>query len=119
MRVMTILIAVLLCHLAGPAQEQKPFPPTAPPPADASFRARTSAEILMQRDHVTKWPAENPDQKNPMWWDHMMNDVFLPGHAKKYGCGLADVRGQWLEYLKANTLEPKALLKDDVHLNDQ
>lgn len=82
------------------------------------IRTRTTAEILMQRDHVTKWPVENPDQKNPMWWDHMMNDVFLPGHAKKYGCGLADVRGQWLEYLKSNGLEPKALLKDDVHLNE-
>lgn len=82
------------------------------------IRTRTTAEILMQLDHVTKWPVEKPEQKDPMWWDHMMNDVFLPGHAKKYGCGLADVRGQWLEYLKAHSLEPKALLKDDVHLND-
>ena len=82
------------------------------------IRTRTTAEILMQRDHVTKWPVEKPEQKDPMWWDHMMNDVFLPDFAKKYGCGLADVRGQWLSYLKANSLEPKALLKDDVHLND-
>lgn len=82
------------------------------------IRTRTTAEILLQRDHVTKWPVENPEQKDPMWWDHMMNDVFLPDYAKKYGCGLADVRGQWLSYLKANALEPKALLKDDVHLND-
>ena len=82
------------------------------------IRTRTTAEILMQRDHVTKWPVENPEQKDPMWWDHMMNDVFLPQYAKKYGCGLADVRGQWLAYLKANGLEPKALLKDDVHLNE-
>jgi hypothetical protein len=82
------------------------------------LRTRTTAEILMQRDHVTKWPVENPDQKNPLWWDHMMNDVFLPQLAKKYGCGLADVRGQWLDYLKAHSLEPKALLSDDVHLND-
>jgi hypothetical protein len=82
------------------------------------IRTRTSAEVLMQRDHVTKWPVENPEQKDPMWWDHMMNDVFLPQYAKKYGCGLADVRGQWLAYLKANGLEPKALLKDDVHLNE-
>jgi hypothetical protein len=82
------------------------------------LRTRTTAEILMQRDHVTKWPVENPDQKHPLWWDHMMNNVFLPQLAKKYGCGLADVRGQWLEYLKAQSLEPKALLSDDVHLND-
>ncbi|HUR38926.1 MAG TPA: SGNH/GDSL hydrolase family protein [Planctomycetota bacterium] len=81
------------------------------------IRSRTTSEILIQRDHVTKWPVEKPEQKDPMWWDHMMNDVFLPDYAKKYGCGLADVRGQWLAYLKANALEPKALLSDDVHLN--
>jgi hypothetical protein len=82
------------------------------------IRTRTTAEILMQRDHVTKWPVEKPEQEDPMWWDHMMNEVFLPDFAKKYGCGLADVRGQWLSYLRANRLEPKALVKDDVHLND-
>jgi hypothetical protein len=83
------------------------------------IRTRTTAEVLIQRDHVgAQWPVENPDQKNPMWWDHMMNNVFLPDYARKYGCGLADVRGAWLSYLKSNRLEPKALLSDDVHLND-
>ncbi|MBW3624340.1 MAG: SGNH/GDSL hydrolase family protein, partial [Armatimonadetes bacterium] len=85
-----------------------------------NIRSRTTAEVLMQRDHVTKWPPENPDtqQDKGFWWDHMMNNVFLPDIAKKYGAGLADVRGEWLAYLKANRLEPKALLSDDVHLND-
>src|SRR5258708_4756409 len=35
------------------------------------IRTRTTAEILMQRDHVTKWPVEQPDQKNPMWRCHI------------------------------------------------
>lgn len=85
-----------------------------------NIRSRTTAEVLMQRDHVTKWPPEHPDQKQDggLWWDHMMNNVFLPDIAKRYGAGLADVRGEWLAYLKANRLEPKALLSDDVHLND-
>lgn len=84
------------------------------------IRTRTTAEVLMQRDHVgANWPVDHPDQKDPMWWDYMMNHVFLPEYAKKYGCGLADVRGAWVEYLKTNHLEPKALLKDDIHLNDQ
>lgn len=83
------------------------------------IRTRTTAEVLIQKDHVgAKWPADNPDRKHPMWWDHMMNNVFLPDYARKYRCGLADVRGAWVGYLKANRLEPKALLKDDVHLND-
>ena len=84
-----------------------------------SIRTRTTAEVLIQKDHVAaQWPVENPDQKNPMWWDHMMNNVFLPDYAKKYRCGLADVRSGWVGYLKANNLQPKALLSDDVHLND-
>jgi hypothetical protein len=40
--------------------------------------------------------VDNPEQKHPMWWDHMMNNVFLPDYAKKYRCGLADVRGAWV-----------------------
>ena len=47
-----------------------------------------------------------------------MNRQFLPETARKYGCGLADNRGAWIDYLKANHLEPRALLKDGVHLND-
>jgi hypothetical protein len=83
------------------------------------IRTRTTAEVLIQKDHVAaQWPADNPAQGHPMWWDHMMNNVFLPEYAKKYGCGLADVRSGWVGYLKANKLEPKALLSDDVHLND-
>ncbi|MDB5352789.1 MAG: hypothetical protein JWN86_4036 [Planctomycetota bacterium] len=83
-------------------------------------RSRATAEVLMQKDHVTQWPPEkaDPSVDKGMWWDHMMNHVFLPEIAKKYGCTLLDVRGPWLDYLRTNKLEPKALLKDGVHLND-
>jgi len=86
----------------------------------ASTRSRTTAEVLVQKDHVTRWPPDVPDEKadKGMWWDHMMNNVFLPDIARKYACALCDIRSPWLEYLKANKLQPKALLKDDVHLND-
>ncbi len=85
-----------------------------------NLRLRTTADILMQRDHVTAWPPAHPDEQadKGLWWDHMMNEQFLPDIAQRYGCGLVDVRGGWLEYLRAHHLEPKALLKDDVHLND-
>jgi hypothetical protein len=85
-----------------------------------NVRSRTTAEVLMQKDHVTKWPQEKPDEKadKGMWWDYMMNHVFLPKIATTYGCTLLDVRSAWLKYLKENKLEPKALLSDDVHLND-
>lgn len=85
-----------------------------------NVRTRTTAEVLMQRDHVTRWPPEVIDEKKDkgMWWDDLMNNHLLPDIAKKYGCGLVDIRGQWLDYLKTNKLEPKELLKDGVHLND-
>ena len=86
----------------------------------SNTRRRTTAEILMQKDHVTQWPPDPIDEKKDKgaWWDDLMNHHLLPEIAKKYGCGMADVRSRWLDYLKTNKLEPKALLKDDVHLND-
>ncbi len=87
-------------------------------------RERTTAEILMQNDHVTKseafteetdpaklWP---PDGKR---WDAFMNHRWLPMLQKKYGTELCDQRALWKVYLKENNLEPKALLRDGVHLN--
>jgi hypothetical protein len=86
------------------------------------IRERTTAEVLMQTDHPgakdkldepTDAAALKPDQWNP--W---MNYSFLPATAKKYGCELLPVRDMWKTYLRENNLEPRALLKDDVHLND-
>lgn len=84
-------------------------------------RSRTTSEVLMQTDHVTQWPPAVPDDKTDkgMWWDNLMNTQFLPGIAQKYGCGLAQIRNPWLRYLKENHLDPPALLKDGVHLNDK
>jgi len=85
-----------------------------------AVRSRTTAEVLMQTDHVTQWPPAviDPAKDKGMWWDDLMNHRLLPEIAAKYGCALVDVRGPWLEYLRANHLEPRALLKDGVHLND-
>ena len=86
-------------------------------------RERTCAEILMQTDHVTK-PAdlteETDSAKVPIQsgkWDAFMNHNWLPSLAKKYGAELCDQRAIWKRYLANHALEPKALLKDDVHLN--
>jgi hypothetical protein len=86
-------------------------------------RERTTAEILMQTDHVTK-PADFTEETDPAklppaggHWDAFMNHNWLPFLASKYGAELCDQRTLWKAYLNANKLEPKALLKDDVHLN--
>jgi hypothetical protein len=47
-----------------------------------------------------------------------MNYVFLPATARRYGAELADVRNLWKQYLRDYRLEPGALLRDGVHLND-
>ena len=85
-----------------------------------NVRSRTTAEVLMQTDHVTEWPPEpiDPQKDKGAWWDNLMNTRLLPDIASKYGCTLLDVRTPWLQYLKANNLQPRDLLKDDVHLND-
>ena len=88
-----------------------------------SIRSRTTAEVLMQLDRVgAKWPQTQPDEKadKGLWWDYLMNHRFLPDIAKKYGCGLEDVRSGWMRYLNDNHYEPgQLLLKDGAHLNPQ
>ena len=86
-------------------------------------RERTTAEILMQNDHVTKptdFTEESDAAKLPpagKHWDAFMNHNHLPSVAKKYGAELCDQRALWKAYLTENKLEPKALLRDSVHLN--
>ena len=86
------------------------------------IRERTTAEVLMATDHVgAKDPLDEPTdaaQLKPDQWNPWMNYSFLPATAKKYGCELLPVRDLWKSYLRENKLEPRALLKDDVHLND-
>ena len=86
-------------------------------------RERTCAEILMQTDHVTK-PADLTEETDPAKvpiqsgkWDAFMNHNWLPSLAKKYGAELCDQRAIWKRYLADYALEPKALLRDEVHLN--
>jgi len=87
-------------------------------------RERTTAEILMQNDHVTK-PADFTEETDAAklppagkHWDAFMNHNWLPSLAKKYGAELCDQRALWKAYLQENNLEPRALLKDSVHLNE-
>jgi hypothetical protein len=86
------------------------------------IRERTTAEILQQTDHLSasdKLDEEtDPAKLSPKQWNPWMNHSFLPSVAKKYGAELADVRALWKRYLKDHDLQPKALLRDNVHLND-
>ncbi len=86
------------------------------------IRERTTAEVIIQTDHLgAKDPlSEETDASklSPAQWNQWINYAFLPATAKKYGCELLPQRDLWKQYLLENHLEPRALLKDDVHLND-
>lgn len=85
-------------------------------------RQRTTAEILMQTDHVTK-PEDLPEEMDaakltPKNWSAWMNHAFLPQTASRYGCELLDQRVEWKRYLTDHGLQPSDLLRDQVHLNE-
>ncbi len=86
------------------------------------IRERTTAEVLLQTDHLNAnaKPDEetDPSKLDPSNWEAWFNYNFLPGLAEKYGVGLAGVRDDWKRYLAKNNVEPKDLLKDNVHLNE-
>ena len=85
------------------------------------IRKNTAAEVLIQKDHIAaNWPdpKATPQTNKGAWWDNYMNDMVLPSTAEKYQCGIVDIRSAWMKYLKDNNLQPPALLRDGVHLND-
>jgi len=86
-------------------------------------RERTTAEVLIQTDHVTQdadlteetdTAKLRPDGKI---WNSFMNYLWLPTVAKKYGCALLDQRNLWKEYLRDYHVPAANLLKDGVHQN--
>ena len=88
------------------------------------LRERTTADILIQTDHVTR-DTDLTEETDPAkilpkgeMWNSFMNFVVLPGVAQRYGAGIADVRAGWKAYLTANKLSASSLLVDGVHLND-
>ena len=87
-------------------------------------RERTTADILLQTDHVTR-DEQLDEETDPVRlypdgriWDAFMNYRFLPEIARKYGCELALVRDLWKRYLREYGLNASQLLSDAVHLND-
>ena len=72
-----------------------------------TIRSRSAAEVAIQTDHFTGESA----------WSDTMSYHFLPDMAEKYKCDLINIRDPWKKYLNDHQLQPKDLLKDEVHLN--
>jgi hypothetical protein len=73
-----------------------------------TIRSRTAAEVAIMTDHFI---GENK-------WSDTMSYYLLPSLAEKYKCDIVNIRDPWKTYLKDNNLEPSALLRDGIHLND-
>jgi lysophospholipase L1-like esterase len=84
-------------------------------------RSNTTAEMLLQSDHVTWTPnPEKPDDRPPggeAW--HDAHSDWLRQTAGKYRLGFVDVRSVWRQYLQDNRLPARSMLVDGVHLNDR
>jgi len=81
----------------------------------ANIRRRTTAEVLLQSDHLATGQQQDP--RGAAWHDRHSND-WLPMIARKYGCEFADIREPWRRYLEEHRLPVGALLSDGVHLNE-
>ncbi len=91
-------------------------------------RERTTADVLIQTDHLCDFVKDRVDEetdpakvfRRPLdtecfpWRDA----VFLPKVADRYGAELADVRGAWKAYLRHYELPVKTLTADGLHPND-
>lgn len=87
------------------------------------LRERTTAEILLQTDHITE-ASQLEEEEDPALlspdegsYDAFMNYAFLPRLAREYQAALCDQRSAWKRYLAQHKLPPAALLVDEVHLN--
>lgn len=87
------------------------------------IRERTTAEVLIQTDHVTN-DADLNEETDPTKlrpdgkiWNSFMNYLHLPTVAQKYGCGIVDQRNLWKQYLRDYKVPAAQLLQDGVHQN--
>jgi hypothetical protein len=96
---------ILVFHVYGPVDKYEEI--------IRNVRARTTAEIVLWTSHLSA--AETLD-KHP---DDDARSVAIRALAKKYDCLLIDVRRKWIAHVQEHHLEPKALLNDSVHLNQQ
>jgi hypothetical protein len=88
-----------------------------------NIRQRTTAEILIQNEHVTRDEDLNeetdPAKVQHKNWSAWMSYNFHPSLVQKYGVELVDQRSAWKKYMQLNKLSAKDMLIDGVHLNDR
>ncbi|HEY0867060.1 MAG TPA: GDSL-type esterase/lipase family protein [Fimbriimonas sp.] len=82
------------------------------------IRRRTTAELLLQTDHLTEIPSPDAGEEARRGYEwHNAHTDWLKRLGNELGCGVVDVRAAWRKHLRQTGLEPQALLSDHVHLN--
>jgi len=76
----------------------------------SEIRSETTADIIIRTQHIDggykpEYPRDGAESK------------LLRRLAQKYDVELVEVNTEWLDYLNANNMVPKDLLRDGVHLN--
>ncbi len=88
------------------------------------IRGCTTAEIIIQGDHIKKndgtvdggeWDFDLSDMSI---WDNKMTFQTVKGYCDTYNLERNNRRQEWYDYLKANDYLPDQLVKDNVHFND-
>jgi hypothetical protein len=75
------------------------------------IRSKTTAEIIIRTQHI----SGNEKLDEAQYEDS--ETIGLRRLAQKYDVELIEVRKEWLDYLRANNLQVKDLLRDGIHLN--
>ncbi len=76
------------------------------------IKENTTAEIMLQDDHVRAPHCEEWDQHDS--WSFFK----LPAIAEQYGCEPVLIRKPWKDYLESHQLDANDLLLDGSHLNE-
>ncbi len=100
------------------------------------IRSHTASDVIVQTDHVVA-PVEPlcNEGVHPRWspppgctghfrfkqhlWEDFISSRWIPLMAQKYGLAVEPRRARWDAFLKANKLDPQALIADAPHPNDR
>jgi hypothetical protein len=73
----------------------------------SNVRRYTTADVILFNDHLNI--NEPLSEVSANYWRYL---------ASKYDCELVDVSREWPRYVKEHNLDPRALLRDKVHPNE-
>ncbi len=77
-----------------------------------NLQRETTAKIMLRSAHIDR----GEEKKDPIPVESP-ESLLLRRLTRKYGCEFVECRKEWLQYLHAHDLHPRALRSDGIHLN--